>query len=191
MELVCALMTLRRVSFSRDLQDFVMSYIGMATAIGHMVDIPVVIRALASKVHRGVLHKTWISWDWPFLLALDQGDDEDDLAAVASSYHNQWWTGEGPVPDDQVLCLGNIQEFLDHHWRVTGIKEILPRSLVKGAETWAHYLGGWGPPGKELKCEKCSMYRSIAIAVHSRWLDMRHHAEGLEVFQEARRDTAS
>jgi hypothetical protein len=169
-------------------KQFTLAHIGMAAAVGHIIDIPIMIRSLASHVYRGIPGATKIFWDWEFVLALDAGDDQDDLAAVAASYHNEWWSGTSPAADEDYLCLENLEECLEHHRLVTGIKEILPRTLMETTSTWARHLAHSGPPGKELDCEKCQWYRGLAVTAWTKWQDMRHLGHALEVSVEGRRD---
>jgi hypothetical protein len=109
------------------IQEFALSHIGMAAAVGHTIDIPIMIRALTAYTFRG----KGMRWDPEFLMALDAGDDEDDLAAVAPSYKFSWWSR---TTADKFCCYmdwDNIEICLEHHRRVTGIKEILPQPLRK------------------------------------------------------------
>ena len=156
-----------------------------------MIDIPIMIRALASHIYRGFPGAAEFDWDWEFLQALDAGDNEHDLAAVATSYHNQWWieTSDREPADDPYLCLENLEACLDHHREVTRIKEILPRTLLKTLYTWSSHTQYSSPPGKTLRCEKCGLYRGVSLAVLTRWQDMRHLVNALEVTTEGRRDT--
>jgi hypothetical protein len=171
-------------------QEFALAYIGMAAAVGHTIDIPIMLRALASFVFRGMPGPTTVSFDLEFLLALDAGDDEHDLAAVAASYHNEWWSGPSEPADSLYLSWENLLPSLEHHRGVTGIKAIFPRTLIKTAYTWSRHLADSGPPGKEMHCIKCRMYRGVSLGVLQNLQDLRHHVHALEVTQEARTDSS-
>lgn len=165
------------------LQQWALAHIGMAAAVGHSIDIPIVVRALASHVYRKVPRSDYVFWDTEFLLALDAGDDPDDLDAVAPSYHNQWWTGPAEDANELQINWEQLEACLEHHRAVTKIKEILPPALVQTAKTWARHLADSGPAGKELRCERCRLYRGVSLGVLLNWQDTRHHIEGLTVTQ--------
>src|SRR5208282_352982 len=161
----------------------------MAAAMGYSINIPVIVRALAGQLFRAGDLNPPIEINREFLLALDAGDDEEDLATVTTDYHNQWWT----APTEECVPLLNwwtLDDCLAHHRKVTGIKGILPPSLLKTTYTWSRHLADAGPEGKEMLCEKCRLYRGVALGVLSNLSDIRHHVNGLAVLREARVDTA-
>jgi hypothetical protein len=94
-----------------EFKDFVLSLIGMVTAQGQPLDIPIVIRMLidfipATEDIRGLIH-----YDAGFRATLDAGENR-----ILNSYDLQWWTG--PKPKDlqvEVFNRKNLQRCMDHY----------------------------------------------------------------------------
>ncbi|KAF8815456.1 hypothetical protein BYT27DRAFT_7249119 [Phlegmacium glaucopus] len=76
---------------------FILSYLGIASAIGQAVDVPIILRSLAHSM--AMLHEDDlpIAFDPDFLLTLDIGAHENDNESrVVSNYERSWWKGRKP-----------------------------------------------------------------------------------------------
>lgn len=172
------------------LKQFTLSYIGMSTALGHSVEIPIIIRQLASILHSHGTGDLPQPFNRDFIVSLDAGTDPDDLAAVASSYHNQWWTDHFPPRPDCHLSLGTLEACLQHHRKETGIKEILPATLMKTAYTWSRHVTGL--KGATLpECQRCRLYRGVALSLRDNLQDLHRHATAVAITQEYDADSFS
>ena len=151
----------------------------MAAAIGHAINIPIVLRALASDLHRWV-PGTDLRFDPEFLRSLDAGTDHNDPAKIAESYHQQWWSARSSPPATVLLNAHNIAQFLEHHHKVTDMDATVPDLLSKPAYTWSRGVTfGSVPP--EIGCDRCRLYRAVSIGALDDLRDLRHYAHGLEV----------
>lgn len=151
----------------------------MAAAIGHSVDIPIVIRALASDL-RNYVPGTILNFNEDFLLSLDAGTDHHDPAKVVKSYHCQWWSAREAPPTEDLLNAHNIREYLKHHREVSELPESDPPLLAKPSYTWSRGVTVGSLPPK-IDCDRCRLYRSVAIGALDDLRDLRHHAHALEV----------
>ena len=151
----------------------------MAAAIGHAINIPIVLRALASDLHRWV-PGTVLTFDPEFLRSLDSGTDHNDPTKIAKSYHQQWWSARSSPSAMVLLNAQNIAQFLDHHHKVTNMDDTVPDLLLKPAYTWSRGVTfGSVPP--EIDCDRCRLYRAVSIGALDDLRDLRHYVHGLEV----------
>ncbi|KAF8799290.1 hypothetical protein BYT27DRAFT_7121080 [Phlegmacium glaucopus] len=96
---------------------FVLSYLGIASAIGQAVDVPIILRSLADSM--AMLHQDDfpIVFDPDFLLTLDIGTHaSDNKSRVVSNYECCWWKGRKPrdlalVKILDASCLSRCMEF--------------------------------------------------------------------------------
>lgn len=135
----------------------------MCTAVGHSIEIPIIIRQLAANLYQHTNHGHPILFDRDFIVRLDAGSGPDDLAAATTSYHNQWWTGPMPPPSESLLNISTLDACLEHHRQVTGIKEIIPPTLLKRSYTWSRQLKMADGPN-DRNCDRCHLYRSVALS---------------------------
>ena len=105
-------------------QQFCLAYIGMAAAIGQLVDIPLIIRALAFNLARHP-EPSNVRFDPDFVASLDAATEPEDNAAVAPSYHYQWWTALVASYTDDLLHFGSLADCVEHHRLATGIGSVL------------------------------------------------------------------
>ncbi|KAF8058726.1 hypothetical protein FPV67DRAFT_1455248 [Lyophyllum atratum] len=114
--------------------DWILRLIAIATAMISPLDIPMLLRILAS-------HSPSI-WNDPgslqlsddFLLYLDGGVDPDDPAALATSYSHDWWNQIDSQDPPDILDDATAAACLEHHELVTG--RALPgvRSVPQAAD---------------------------------------------------------
>lgn len=160
----------------------------MCTALGISIEIPIIIRRLAATLYWQRPTDLPVIFDRDFIVSLDAGSDPDDLSAVTTSYHNQWWTGPLPPKQEHFLDLTTLDACLKYHREVSGIKEILPTSLLKSSYTWSRHVMDGNMSPATIDCERCRLYRGVALSVQDTFQDLQRHTEALAVFQEANAD---
>lgn len=89
-----------------------------------------------------------------------------------------------------MLTFGTINDALDHHQQVTGIKGFLPVKMDKTMYTWNRNVV-FVTESVKLKCGCCRLYRGVALGVLDNIQDLRHRVHGLEVAYEERADLAA
>ncbi|KAJ3478792.1 hypothetical protein NLJ89_g12364 [Agrocybe chaxingu] len=104
--------------------EFIMSYIGTATAMGQVLDIPILIRSLALRLYRRAAGEADVIFDPDFFLSLDGAADPDGPNTLANSYLLDWWTGREIAIASPRLGRATIDACLNHH-------RVLGRSFVQ------------------------------------------------------------
>lgn len=131
------------------------------------------------------------AYDLELLASLDAGCNiDEDLSAVADSYHMDWWNFDKHPSPSWVLGYGTIVDALEHHRQVTGIKAIMPVKMDKTMYTWNRNVS-FVAEGIKLDCDRCRLYRGVSLGVLDNIQDLRHHVHGLEVTYEERADLAA
>lgn len=115
-------------------QQWALSFVGMATAIGMKCEIPLVLHNLASFLYRsssGFL----IFADPAFRAIADIEVDPDDPAAPAESYLLPWWTYDKEPEDDEAhyLKFSNLDAALEHH-KTGKLKANLPATAYRDTD---------------------------------------------------------
>jgi hypothetical protein len=155
---------------------FVLSEIGTMVAMGHPVDIPLIIRAFAADHYEKVLR---LVYDADFLFALDAGIGEDDATAPAPTYLHSYWESIDDAREGLIFNPWTRDECLEYHREVTGRAVVLPRLPPKPTYTWGRGLRD-AARGVNLSCKQCRLYRAVSIGVLDDLQDLRHQLNGLE-----------
>jgi hypothetical protein len=90
----------------------------MASAVGQIVDVPIIIRSLAESIGMLQQDDLPIPFHPDFLMTLDIGAHETvNNSGVVGKYELSWWAGRKPRSLDlaQILDLSNIIDCLDTH----------------------------------------------------------------------------
>jgi len=88
---------------------FILSYIGMATAVGRSVEIPIILRSLTDSMAVLPEHELPLAIHPNFLATLDIGAyEEDNKCQVIKGYDLSWWTGQKPRDLDTVKILDQL-----------------------------------------------------------------------------------
>lgn len=90
---------------------FASSYIGLGAAIGLNVEIPFLIRILASDMYRDRAARTRVDFDRSLQLYLDAGT----TVPVPSTFEKAWWLHYRDPINDEVLGPQTIDECLEVH----------------------------------------------------------------------------
>ena len=143
-------------------KEFVLSLIGIASALGQQLTIPIVIRTLADSLAFVQDENLPFHPDSQFLDTLDAGNHE-----LVPSYKLQWWTGRKPKDLGKVEILGAstvracLSHFRDQKLKAT----VLPAGA--GAGSTSSPAGSTSlPAGSTLlpgagQCQSCNKYRQL------------------------------
>ena len=150
-------------------KEFVLSLIGIASALGQQLTIPIVIRTLADSLAFVQDENLPFHPDSQFLDTLDAGNHE-----LVPSYKLQWWTGRKPKDLGKVEILGAstvracLSHFRDQKLKAT----VLPAGAGAGstsspagstslpAGSTSLHAGSTLLPGAG-QCQSCNKYRQL------------------------------
>ena len=150
-------------------KEFVLSLIGIASALGQQLTIPIVIRTLADSLAFVQDENLPFHPDHQFLDTLDAGNHE-----LVPSYKLQWWTGRKPKDLGKVEILGAstvracLSHFRDQKLKAT----VLPAGAGAGstsspagstslpAGSTSLHAGSTLLPGAG-QCQSCNKYRQL------------------------------
>ncbi|KAF8811073.1 hypothetical protein BYT27DRAFT_7253203 [Phlegmacium glaucopus] len=96
----------------------ILSYVGISSAIGQTVDVPIIVRSLADSMAMLQGNDLPIPFDPEFLTMLDIGaHDKDNKSRVVTKYEYAWWNGRKPrsLAMAEILDHSSIQKCLDLH----------------------------------------------------------------------------
>ena len=99
--------------FLTSLKYFVLSYVGIASAIGQIIDIPIIIRSLADSICFLDDEDFPINFDEDFLRTLDIG--KPDRAII--TFERAWWNGRKPRSLNlaEILDISSIRVCLESY----------------------------------------------------------------------------
>ncbi|KAF8805796.1 hypothetical protein BYT27DRAFT_7257903, partial [Phlegmacium glaucopus] len=145
---------------------FVLSYVGISTALGKAIEIPIIMRSLAESM--GLLHEDALPliMDPGFLATLDMGaHEEDNKSQVVSEYEHQWWSGRKPrdLGTVKILNKSTVQESLDHY-RERRSSPVETANV--GDDAGVHVDAGsrssaGAGAGDNYACPRCTQYREV------------------------------
>ncbi|KAF8958977.1 hypothetical protein BDZ97DRAFT_1923289 [Flammula alnicola] len=94
---------------------YVLGFVGAATAVGQVVEVPILIRSLADNLAHARRQLLPMAFHSSLLAALDAGIDADSPAALVPTYAFDWWNGDAPPERLERLTFTTIQTALDVH----------------------------------------------------------------------------
>jgi len=163
----------------------------MATAIGLVIDIPIIIRSLSQDFYYSSIRNNYsIPLDRDFLMAVDAGITPaagPGTAAIPSvdKFHLDWWCKDNiaVLPDNLLLNVNNIDVCLAFHRH-----EISLLSDGQALHPSAHppkprYI--WKPNAttrinKDDICKRCRLYRAVAMGSQDDYCDIRNQVHAME-----------
>lgn len=178
-------------------QEFCLTKIGAATAVGHFVKVPVLIRSLADHLnHCGDISDTLFHPD--MIVYLDgtlssRGPDDPDL--LVTKYLLPWWTRAKEPMMTEVLSAENIQRALTfHEERVDEvITDVLDADELAEFEKRCSPEPNQGPLPSSIphgNCRMCQTYRTTANDRHESLLKIRQALHASQIASEAEADIA-
>jgi hypothetical protein len=158
---------------------FILSYVGMASAVGQIIEVPIIIRSLSDSMGMLQQDDLPIPFHDDFLMTLDIGaHQKDNNSRVVGKYDHAWWNGRKPRSLDlvEILNLSNITDCVDTH------KKQLASSTSRGEIGRSSEISTWpsmpGPFGIERRsctgpvplpgpvsrgCSQCLVYHGILM----------------------------
>ena len=175
-----------------------MSYVGMATATGQVVDVPIVLRSLTASLAHIPITQLPIPFDLGFIATLEVGTNDQQFARVVNSYELDWWNGAEQPREIRYLTEHTLEQCLAHH-RIRLLETmngdpIPPKSIdvfppiqirpVGNADT--SYPGVTDIPGiaddaprADITCAHCDVYRTLAAELLEELKGVKNIISGL------------
>jgi hypothetical protein len=150
--------------------------VGLASAIGQTVDVPVIIRSLADSMAMLQQEDFPIPFHPEFLATLDVGaHGKDNRSRVVSKYERAWWNGRKPrsLANANILDRSSLEKCLDIHKTELEKPSEASTPTTSGASTGITIatmpaststiaLGtGAGENADQGRCFKCPVYEKV------------------------------
>jgi hypothetical protein len=92
-----------------------MSYVGMATATGQVVEVPIVLRSLAASLAQVPTAELPIPFDLGFLAMLEVGTNDEQFGRVVKTYDHSWWKASRSPAEGRYLNAQTLEQCLTRH----------------------------------------------------------------------------
>ena len=167
-------------------QMFVLGHVGMASATGFPIDIPILTRSLAASIF-----KTRVDAGEPFgldfsiLKTLDAGTPAGDPSALVDRYKFDWWHSTSPPFPTEILCSPTLSQCLETHRQFTTQFESVT-TFEKQSYLWGRGLHLDGPGDEQ--CRVCPRLRAIAVGAYDEFRQLRQMVDALETQYDVERD---
>ena len=96
-------------------QLFIMSYVGIATSLGLVIEVPMVLRSLSVSLVAAPNADLPIPFDLGFIAMLDSGTNNLEFNRIVKSYAMAWWKGAHKPADGGTLTAKNLEKCLEQH----------------------------------------------------------------------------
>ncbi|KAF8328755.1 hypothetical protein F5887DRAFT_924092 [Amanita rubescens] len=138
--------------------NYAFTWIGLSTASGQIVDVPIVIRYLALWLQQEKCEAIWKNTE--FLLCLDAGNHPIHPTGIVEHYHCDWWTKDvAPSPcdiiNDKMLpeCMEIHRKYQNSWWRPKQGLAAMPSSHRQLAPVAT----------SSFPCDHCAAYRTVGM----------------------------
>ena len=95
-----------------------MSYVGIATSLGLVIEVPMVLRSLSVSLAAAPNADLPIPFDLGFIAMLDSGTNNSEFNRIVKSYVMAWWKGTRKLTDGGTLTAKNLEKCLEQHCRL-------------------------------------------------------------------------
>ena len=92
-----------------------MSYVGMATSLGLVVEVPMVLQSLSVSLAAVPNANLPIPFDLGLIAMLDSGTNDSDFGRIVKSYALAWWQGTRRPADGGTLTAKTLERCLEQH----------------------------------------------------------------------------
>ena len=96
-------------------QLFIMSYVGIATSLGLVIEMPMVLQSLSVSLAAAPNADLPIPFDLGFIAMLDSGTNDSEFNRIVKSYAMAWWKGAHKPTDGGTLTAKNLEKCLKQH----------------------------------------------------------------------------
>ena len=135
---------------------YVLSYVGICTSTGQVLEIPILLRSLAASIGTIDEDQLSLAFDYDFLMMLDADLSEQHhiYCRIVDNYECAWWKGRKPRSLDltQVLDRSTLAQCLATH------RDQIERPFSTPSFAPATHSP---PPIFPAKCSKCDEYKGI------------------------------
>jgi hypothetical protein len=106
----------------------------MASALGKLVDVPIVLWSLAANFYVVSEHESPLTFETEFLLMLDSAPEKGNPGELVDLYYVPWWNETGLKAKHTIMNDTNIGKCLDVYWKqIERMKIPVPSTLVPSA----------------------------------------------------------
>ena len=137
-----------------------MTYVGAATSLGLVVEVPIVLRSLCASIGAAGLDELPMEYDAELIALLDSGTNSNQFGRIVKSYKLAWWKGTRCPVSDGILNAETIGVCLEHHRAMlleSMAGELMPEHPINPLPALQLPSGTEGPIGAE-----SSIYHSLA-----------------------------
>ena len=92
-----------------------MSYVGMATATGQVVEVPIVLRSLAASLAQVPCAELPIPFSLGFVAMLEVGTNIEQFGRIVKAYKHSWWKATHSPAKGHYLNAQTLEQCLTHH----------------------------------------------------------------------------
>jgi hypothetical protein len=160
----------------------VLSYVGVATSIGQVVEVPLIVRSLAESIATLQEDQLPVGFDYDFMLSLDADlSVQDSRCRLVENYHNDWWNRRKPrmLEMASVLDSRTMDRCLEKHVVEVFGRPIEDDSWSLGPDmprlgrTFSTKQNTANSSTPDSSCRKCEQYRDILSNTLQDILDIR------------------
>ncbi|KIM39385.1 hypothetical protein M413DRAFT_29535 [Hebeloma cylindrosporum] len=164
---------------------FIMSYVGIATTMGLVVEVPIVLRSLAVSLGPVPTDELPIPFDLGFIALLEVGTNCDQFGRVVNSYRLNWWDNTRSPAEHRRLTAQTLEACLQHHRFQLSLDPNglhVPSKPIRVIIPPLQLHGSAAPStAAEIDCRNCDRYRSLADDL----MDEMRNLENLSAAMEA------
>lgn len=176
----------------------------MAAAVGHPLNIPVIVRSLGQDMYRvGMTPDRTFRPGLELISYLDgnlSSNGLDDPGLGIKQFKLPWWTvAKKPTGKMSFLTMSSLKLAVDHYrdqladalipFGVPHTISNLANELNKPAYTW-HSSVNDDSPNTPIDCTRCRLYRAVGVGVMDQLRDVYNMVHACEMANEAEKDIA-
>jgi hypothetical protein len=92
-----------------------MSQIGLATSIGLVFEVPILLCSLADSLAEVNFNHLPLRFHPSLLAMLDNGVTHELTSSLVPSYALDWWRHHSKLAADSIMAIDTLDQCLDHH----------------------------------------------------------------------------
>jgi len=170
-------------------QLFIMSYVGIATSLGLVIEVPMVLRSLSVSLAAVPDDDLPIPFDLGLIAMLDSGTNDSEFGRIVKSYALAWWKGTRKPANRGTLAANTLEKCLEQHRRflleTMGGEPMPEHSIIPipslqlpfGAEANVGAVGG-SDIGTG-NCSQCTVYKSLAADLLNKIKSIKNFVSGM------------
>ena len=143
---------------------YVMSWVGVANAIGLVIEVPILLRSLADSLADINFQDFPLRFHPSLLAALDDGVANESPSRLVDSYACDWWRFDREPSPDHIFGMATLDQCLGRHRQYVRVSAKETKSSVDSP-----------PPSNDNPCPSCERMRDLVQ-------DMMAEARGMSDF---------